>query len=187
MNGSSASVDELACIDAARHDPAAFAPLYERYAPQVYRYCYRQVGETDLANDLTARIFLRAIEKLHLFVPTPGATFRSWLFAIARNIVTDHWRRHRPMHLLPERELALEDTDPGPEELAMHRSEMDELRGVLDALPGRQREIVELRLAGLSTDEIAAAMEMTVAGVKSAQTRAYSRIRKLMRNRAGDV
>src|SRR5690606_25899910 len=108
------------------------------------------------------------------------ATFRSWLFTIARSIITDHWRRHRPVRLVEERELSLEDGDPGPEEVAVHRSEVDDLRRILRRLPERQREIVELRLAGLTTNEIADAMEMTVAGVKSAQTRAYSRIRELM-------
>lgn len=179
--------DELAWIEAARRDPVAFAPIYERHATQVYRYCFRQTGDPDLANDLTARIFVRVIEKLHQYRPQPGATFRSWLFTIARSIITDHWRRHRPLQLLDEREMALEDGDPGPEEVAVHRSEVAELRHILGRLPDRQREIVELRLAGLTTAEIAAAMEMTVAGVKSAQTRAYSRIRDLMSTRAGDA
>jgi RNA polymerase sigma-70 factor (ECF subfamily) len=179
--------DEIAWVEAAKSDPVAFAAIYERYATPVYRYCFRQTGDPDLANDLTARIFVRAIEKLHQFSPRPGATFRSWIFAIARNVITDHWRRHRPIPLDQEREGELEDRDPGPEELAVHRSEIAELRRMLERLPIRQREIVELRLAGLTTDEIASAMEMTVAGVKSAQTRAYSKIRELMTNRAGDT
>ncbi len=179
--------DELAWVEAAKHDPVAFAPIYERHATQVYRYCYRQTGDQELANDLTAKIFVRAIEKLHQYRAQPGATFRSWLFTIARSIITDHWRRHRPVRLVEERELSLEDGDPGPEEVAVHRTEVDELRRILERLPDRQREIVELRLAGLTTAEIAAAMEMTVAGVKSAQTRAYSRIRELMNHRAGDA
>lgn len=179
--------DELSWIEAAQRDPVAFAPLYERYAVPVYRYCYRRTGDEELANDLTARIFVRAIEKLHQFRPVPGATFRSWLFTIARSILTDHWRRIRPVPLSDEGESWLEDSDPGPEEIAVHRSQMRELRRVLGELPHRQREVVELRLAGLTTAEIAPAMGMTVAGVKSAQTRAYSRIRELMSSRAGDV
>ncbi len=179
--------DEMAWIQAAKRDPIAFAPIYERHATQVYRYCFRQTGDPDLANDLTAKIFVRALEKLHQYRTQPGATFRSWLFTIARSIITDHWRRHRPLRLVEERELALVDGDPGPEEVAVHRSEVAELRRVLEQLPDRPREIVELRLAGLTTVEIADAMEMTIAGVKSAQTRAYSRIRDLMSTRAGDA
>lgn len=179
--------DELSWIEAAKRDPVAFAPVYERYATQVYRYCYRRTGNGEVANDLTARVFVRAIEQLGLFHPKPGATFRSWLFAITRHMVVDHWRLRRPERLEEGRELSLVDDDPGPEEVAIHRTEIDELRRLLEELPDRQREIVELRLAGLVTDEIADAMGTTIAAVKSAQTRAYGRIRNLMNMRAGDV
>lgn len=181
------SFDEQSWIEAARYDPVAFAPVYERYAVEVYRFCYRRTAEADLANDLTAQIFVRALERLEQYSPRPGASFRSWLFAIARNIVADHWRRHRPMPLSGARERTLPDGDPGPEQIAIHRLEIDELRQVLELLPRRQRDIVELRLAGLTTAEIANAMDTSSAAVKSAQTRAYSRIREVMKSRAGDV
>ncbi|MDQ3613314.1 MAG: hypothetical protein M3412_03195 [Chloroflexota bacterium] len=48
---------ESAWIDAARDDPRAFAPLYDRYATLIYRFCYRKVGDPDVANDLTTQIF----------------------------------------------------------------------------------------------------------------------------------
>lgn len=166
---------------------AGFAPLYERYATQIYRFCYRQTGNADLANDLTARIFIRALEKLDRYQVRSGATFRSWLFAIARNMVADHWRRGKATWSLEGREHSLIDRDPGPEEVALHRTEMDELRSLLDALPDRQRAIVEFRLAGLTTSEIADALQISIASLKSAQTRAYSRLRDLSQPSSGDV
>ena len=178
-------LDEASRIAAARRDVAAFAPIYETYAVQVYRFCYRQTGDDELANDLTAQIFVRAIERLDRYKQVPGATFRSWLFTIARNALTDHWRRRQPVQLMHSRASALIDSDPGPEEVAIHRSEVDDLRRTLDALPSRQREIVELRLAGLTTGEVANAMAISIAAVKSAQTRAYSRIRDLMNDQVG--
>lgn len=168
-------------------DSAEFAPLYERYATPVYRFCFRQTGNADLANDLTAQIFIRALEKLDRYQIRSGATFRSWLFAIARNMVADHWRRGKSAHSLEGREQSLIDWEPGPEEVAVHRSEMDELRILLESLPDRQRAIVELRLSGLTTGEIADAMHISIAAVKSAQTRAYSRIRELSQSSSGDV
>lgn len=178
-------LDEASRIAAARRDVAAFAPIYETYAIQVYRFCYRQTGDVELANDLTAQIFVRAIERLDRYRPMPGASFRSWLFAIARNALTDHWRRRQPVQLNQSSEAALLDGDPGPEEVAVHRSEVDDLRVTLQSLPSRQRDIVELRLAGLTTEEVANTMAISVAAVKSAQTRAYSRIRDLMGEQAG--
>jgi RNA polymerase sigma-70 factor (ECF subfamily) len=172
--------EEHAWIEAARHDPRAFAPLYDRYAVAIYRFCYRKVGDADVANDLTAQIFVKAIERIHRYQPREGATFRSWLFAIARNTITDRWRRHRPTHSLEPVAGSLVDHAPGPEHLAIEQDDLAHLTHLLEALPERQRAIVELRLAGLTTAEIMATLNMTEPAVKSAQVRAYRRLRELM-------
>jgi RNA polymerase sigma-70 factor (ECF subfamily) len=172
--------DEARWIAAARLDPAAFAPLYERHAPAIYRFVYRKVGDPDTADDLTAQIFIRAIERIDRYRPRPNASFRSWLFAIARNIVTDTWRRQRPQASLDPSTGTLVDHDPGPEALAIAGDEYTALCAVLDTLPDTQRAIVELRLAGLSTREIMATMGMSEPAVKSAQTRAYRRLRDIV-------
>lgn len=177
---------ELRWIAAAREHPRHFAPLYERYATPVYRYCYRQTRNAETADDITAQIFLRAIEKLDQFRPRPGATFRSWLFAIARNMVTDSWRRVKPTRPFYDHEAWLPDPAPGPEEIAVHRSELGDLLDILHELPERQQAIIQLRLSGLNTNEIADALDMTQGAVKSAQTRAYASIRVLMAPRSGE-
>lgn len=177
---------ELTWIDKAREDARHFAPLYERYATQVYRYCYRQTTNQEIANDLTAQVFLRAIEKLDRYQPRPGATFRSWLFAIARNMVTDSFRRSKPTRPFDDHEAWIPDGDPGPEEIAVHRSELDELLSILHRLSGRQQSIIQLRLSGLTSNEIADVLGMTQSAVKSAQTRAYTSIRALMAPRSGE-
>lgn len=170
--------DELLVIAAARHNPAAFAPLYERYAPDIYRYCYVRLGHREAADDLTAKVFIRAIERLHQYKPQVGATFRSWLFAIARNLLADEWRRRQDIRLIPPIEDLTHDDDPGPESLAIHHTEMDRLRLALDSLSDRQREIVELRLVDFTTNEIAETLGISIAAVKSAQARAYHTLRE---------
>lgn len=170
--------DELLTIAAARLDPAAFAPLYERYASDIYRYCYVRLGHREASDDLTAKVFIRAIERLHQYKPQAGATFRSWLFAIARNLLADEWRRRKDIRLIPPIEDFTHDDYPGPESLAIHHSEMDRLRSALNHLPDRQREIVELRLVGFATNEIAETLDISTAAVKSAQTRAYHTLRE---------
>lgn len=179
--------EELSWIADARKHPRHFSPLYERYATQVYRYCYRQTQNVDMANDLTAQIFVRAIERIHQYRPRPGATFSSWLFTIARNMVTDYFRRSRPTRPIEDHEMWLADTDPGPEEIAVHRSELNALLDILHQLPERQQSIIQLRLAGLTTHEIADVLNMTQSAVKSAQTRAYTSIRALMAPRPGEL
>jgi len=168
---------DLALVTAALADPRAFAPLYRRYAEPVYRYCYRRVSDPDLAADLTASIFTRAIERLPTFRRDGADTFRAWLFAIARNAVIDTYRRGRSEGALP---VDSPDDDPGPETLAVHRDELDRLLAVLHRIPEQHRQIIELRLAGLTAAEIASMLGLTRAAVKSAQTRAYSRLRELL-------
>ncbi|MBA2470103.1 MAG: sigma-70 family RNA polymerase sigma factor [Chloroflexia bacterium] len=146
-----AESSEQEWIAAARHDPRAFA-----------------------------QVFVKAIERLNRYRPREGATFRGWLFAIARNTVTDRWRRYHPTHPLDLVAHTLIDRDPGPEQQAIDADDLAHLSATLDALPDKQRAIVELRLAGLTTAEIMAALNMTEPAVKSAQHRAYRRLRELM-------
>lgn len=178
MPDNQSSTDEVLVIAAARRNPAAFAPLYERHSPDIYRYCYIRLGHREAADDLTAKVFVRAIEKLHQYKPQPGASFRSWLFAIARNMLADEWRRRKDIRLIPPIEDMTHDNDPGPESLVVHRSEMDRLRTALDYLPHRQREIIELRLVDFTTNEIAETLGISIAAVKSAQARAYHALRE---------
>ncbi|MCC6705645.1 MAG: sigma-70 family RNA polymerase sigma factor [Thermomicrobiales bacterium] len=159
---------------------ADFAPLYERHAAAIYGYCYNHTRDPELANDLAAQIFLRAIERLGQYQPRAHASFRSWLFAIARNIVIDHWRRFRPTWPIEPWQIAAIADEPGPEEITLHRARMADLLDALDQLPERQRTIVEFRLAGMTTPEIASALGLTESAVKSAQTRAYRHLRELL-------
>jgi RNA polymerase sigma-70 factor (ECF subfamily) len=139
-----------------------------------------QAGRSEAANDLTAQVFVKAIEQLHRYRPKPGASFRSWLFTIARNTVTDRWRRQRPTNPLEPVLDALVDGEPGPEQVAVAGDQRATLHTALATLPESQRAIVELRLAGLTTREIMATLGMTEPAVKSAQHRAYKRLRDLL-------
>lgn len=176
--GSEADDDSIARAALERVDD--FAPLYERHAMTIYRYCFNQTRDSDLANDLTAQVFVRAIERLHQYRPVRGATFRSWLFTIARNLVVDQWRRRRHVRPLNHELLDAESDSPGPEEIVVHRLQMERLIQALDSLPVRYRDIVHLRLAGLTTTEIASTLGVSESAVKSAQTRAYRRLRDIL-------
>jgi RNA polymerase sigma-70 factor (ECF subfamily) len=159
---------------------AAIRPLYARYAQPIYRFCDRQVGDREIANDLTAQTFIKAIERIDRYQHDDRGTFKSWLFAIARNTVIDRWRRRRPTALDESASGNLIDADPGPEATAVHRDEMDRVLALLDRLPGSQREIIELRLSGLTTNEIARTLDLSIGAVKSAQSRAYRKLRELL-------
>lgn len=87
--------DELRLVRLAQRDPAAFAPLYERYADRIYAYCARRTENTQEAEDLTSQVFVQAIKGLHTFNAVENGVFSAWLFTIARNTVLQYYRRQR--------------------------------------------------------------------------------------------
>lgn len=178
-------VDDELLVERARTDVDTFEAIYIRYGAPVYRMCLRACGDPDLADDLTANIFLKAFERLDRYQPRPGSTFRSWLFTIARNTVLDHWRRNNRFISLGDDLPTVFDTDPGPEEIALTRIEIAEVREILSTLNERHRSIIEFRLSGLTTREIAGIMGITISALKSAQSRAYANIRQQL-TRTGD-
>ncbi|MGN6484325.1 MAG: RNA polymerase sigma factor [Thermomicrobiales bacterium] len=181
----------LAILRDAAHDPAAFAPLYREYAPVVYRFCHRQLGNADLAADATSQTFLQVLGAVRTFQPhpeQPGKTFRAWLFRIAANVVIDLRRKERPTLTL---DAGVDDDDgafvpsiadpaPLPEDLVLGSDAVLAVREAVRALPERQRMILELRLADLAGAEIAEAMGMPLSAVKSAQFRAFATLRRLL-------
>lgn len=178
-------VDETLMIERALANRDNFEPIYELYAGPVYRMSLRATGDPDLADDITAKVFLTALEKLHQFRPQRSGSFRSWLFVIAKNAIRDHWRRNHRVQRIYDDAPDIADESPGPAELVLHRMEFAELREALETLNDRHRTIIEFRLSGLTTAEIAEAMDISIASLKSAQTRAYTRLRTYLEHKGG--
>ena len=142
------SREDAALAKVARCDRAAFAALYRRYVTPVYRYLCSRVGNAGDAEDLTAQVFLEALEGLHSY--RERGSFAGWLFTIARHKAADHHRRGSP--LLPWDE-ALDN--PGDEEGPLARLVRQESLQQLGALVARweeeNQELLRLRFAaGLS-------------------------------------
>lgn len=168
--------DDERLVAVARSDPAAFADLYERYRPEIQAFVCRRVGDPDRAEDITSQVFLRALRGLPIY---RSGSFRGWLFQIARNAIIDSYRRERPT--TSDDALASHaDPQPGPLELAEVREAREHMHHLLDQLSESQRDIVYMRLRGYTGQEIADALGMKLGAVKSAQFRAFARIRGLM-------
>jgi RNA polymerase sigma-70 factor (ECF subfamily) len=156
-------------------DRAAFAELYQRYLSPIYGYCYRRLGSREAAEDATSVIFTRALEAL----PSLRTThLRAWLFTIAHHAVVDTYRRQPRTVTIERAEPWLPTIDI--DEPALAGLEADSLYRALDVLTSAQRQVVELRLAGLTGPEIRETLGRSRSWVDTTQFRAIQRLRKVL-------
>ena len=167
-------------VAAAQVDVAAFAPLFQRYWPRVYRYCaLRCVCSAD-AEDVASQIFVRALAKLPAFEPRGPGAFRRWLFTIAHHEIASR-ARYEARHPARALDLASEHaalSGPSPEHAAISAADADALLALVRDLPPRLREVVELRLVGLTDREIAEVLGISSPAVRKAQSRALAHLRR---------
>lgn len=187
---SGSDIDDAGLVAMAKLDRAAFAPLYMRYADPVYRYSLRRLGTKEAAEDATAQVFMKALAAVPAY-RDDGPSFRSWLFAIAHNVLVDVERSRRPALDL-DAATSVADQTPGPEDAALTAEAQRDVRALLAGLAPDQQRVLELRLAGLSTAEIAAVLDRPPAAIRGIQFRAEGRLRSLMgitrpSKEAGDV
>lgn len=172
--GAEEPADDAALVEQAQSDSQAFALLYRRYVDPIYRYCWYRLGSREEAEDAASQVFTQALAALPRCRPS---RFRSWLFTIAHNVVTDRYRARHPSWPL-EMASVLADPAPTPEDWAVAHDQSRTLRRVLLELPPDQRRVVELRLAGLRDAEIARVLGRSHGAVRSLQFRAVTRLRE---------
>jgi len=174
------SGDEAKLIQRAKKgDPAAFAEIYDRHQPAVYRYIYYRVSDAATAEDLTSDVFVRLVEKIDRFTYR-GRPLLAWLYTIARNLVTDHHRRGGQATILPlDEQLA---TESGNLERAAERGlAQRRLAAALPHLTEDQRQVIILKfIEGLDNAEVAQMMGKPVGAVKSLQHRALAALRRTL-------
>jgi RNA polymerase sigma-70 factor (ECF subfamily) len=168
--------DDAELVARALRDRHAFAPLYERYAEPIFRFCYARLGSEEAAADATSEIFTKALMALSQF---RGGSFRAWIFTIAHHVVIDRYRARPPDTSLTAA-AALTDPTPTPEQAAMLADQRRAFHDLLAQLTDDQRRIIELRLAGLTGAEIAEVLGCSLSAVKSSQFRAFARLRRLL-------
>jgi len=157
---------------------AAASQLVTRHAGAVGRFLYGAGAFPGEVEDLAQEAFFRAFRRLDSW--RGAASFRSWLFSIARNLLKDEFRkrRGRQMLSLEDRDLPNRD-DPVGEVEALEAAER--LRGGLQELPRLQREVFLLRVQeGGSYDEIAAALDTTPGAARVHYHHAVKRLKELL-------
>jgi RNA polymerase sigma-70 factor, ECF subfamily len=170
-----ASTDDETQVQQAKEHPAAFGPLYQRYVRSVFGYCYQRLGSRERAEDATSQVFVQAMAALPRY---RAKSFRGWLFTIARNVVTDI-QRLRPTTPIDE-SWEITDDSQSPEDLALSRDADLNVRQLLTLLNHDQREVVELRLAGLTGPEIATVLGRRPGAIRATQFRAFQILREFI-------
>ena len=162
-------------------DPEAPATLVEALSPALLRFFKSQVASREQADDLLQETWLRIHRVRHTY--RPGEPVLPWIYAIARRVRIDGYRRTRRITL---HEIAM-DVPPEHPVWAEARNQPPAFDTLVAALPDAQREVVTmLKVGGLSLEEVARATSSTVGAVKQKAHRAYERLRTLLQIQAED-
>jgi RNA polymerase sigma-70 factor (ECF subfamily) len=147
--------------------------LFREFNQPLVRYLTRRLGDRDWAEEVAQETFLRAARQTEIL------SERSWLFAVATNLVRDEARkdarRRRHLELLQQEAKAAEPVVP--QQLTLERAEeAAAARRALEALSERDREALLMREEGLDYTEIADALSLSVGSVGTTLARARRRL-----------
>ena len=161
-------------------DMTAFDEIMIRYERQMYRLCYRFVGNSDDARDLAQDVFVKAFENLATF--RRESSLKTWLYRIATNHCINYVKSN-------SREFVEVTEDIGKTNATIQQQLEDDeqrrhFRQLVRMLPPKQRAILELRIQEqLSYEEIATMSNRSVSTIKASVFFALEKMRKLVKHR----
>jgi RNA polymerase sigma-70 factor (ECF subfamily) len=157
-------------------DEAAVRAVYARYAGPIVTVAMGTLGKRELADEVVQTTMLKAWRAAASFDPTRDLA--PWLYAIARRVAIDIYRRETRAGTPEE----LSDDRAAVVPLSFERTwEAWEVRSALDQLPPDEREVVRLaHFLGMTHAEIAEHLNVPVGTVKSRSNRAYKRLAALL-------
>lgn len=160
--------DDRPLIEAAQSEPARFAELYDHNFDRVYAFFARRVSSREEAQDLTAEVFHQALASIRTF-KWQGAPFIAWLYGIAANVLSKHWRK-QGKHV--EQELTDLSSMGGEIERSVMLAKAVEM-----LLPDQKQVIIRRFVDQKSIREIAQELGRSEGAVKQLQLRALENLR----------
>ncbi|GAB4272938.1 MAG: sigma-70 family RNA polymerase sigma factor [Candidatus Promineifilaceae bacterium] len=175
----SIEAEEKALIERAKTDKEAFGQLYERYVDRIYNYVYYRTGNPADAEDLTARIFMRAMKHIPNF-QDQGVPFSAWLYRIAHNLVANFHRDRSRRKIM-----SLDDidqwhfADESPEFATQVLEDKEILLRAIRRLPADRQELLILKFVErLPNAEIGEIMGRSEGAIKSLYHRTLLALRE---------
>ena len=168
-------------LRARKGDTKAFGKIYELWVNSLYRFVYLKTKDEDVAEDLTAEVFLKAWKGLKTFVPRKDVKFSTWLFSIARNSVIDYYR-------VTKQTLSLDDLPEIPEmiESIDLYPEQTKLQDALKHLKPEYRIILELRyIQDIPISKIAQKLKKKEGNIRTLTNRALKKLKEIVESDSG--
>jgi len=162
---------------------SSFARLYEEHMAYVFRYISYRVGSQTVAEELTSTVFEKALEAFRKY-DKEKASPRTWLIAIARNTVIDHFRKSATRNTVPLQDaIEVESRDPSPQEATERKEEYERLQFCFETLGDREQEIVSLKFGAEFTNRyIASALGLSETNVGQILYRAVCKLRNCVKD-----
>jgi RNA polymerase sigma-70 factor (ECF subfamily) len=169
---------ERELVTLAKTDREAFGELYERYVTKIYNYIYYRTSNQHDAEDLTARVFFRAMSHIENYVDK-GVPFQAWLYRIAHNLVANWHRDRGRRRIIPLDEyVASQLSSEAPDQHAEDTEERERLLAAIKRLPADRQQLLVLKFVEhLSNAEIGEIMERTEGAIKSLYHRTLTALR----------
>jgi RNA polymerase sigma-70 factor (ECF subfamily) len=173
--------DQTVIENAIKGDQEAFSILYERYVVRIYNYIYYRVGNTHDAEDITARVFYRAMGGISRY-DNRGVPFSAWLYRIAHNLVANWYRDNaRKKEVSLEEVGQFQQRSEHLESVMVQTQENEKLIKAIRSLPPDRQQLIILKLVeDLSNQEIGQIMGKSEGAVKSLYHRTLLSLRKKM-------
>jgi RNA polymerase sigma-70 factor (ECF subfamily) len=147
-------------------DVEKLGTLFEKHNRHLYNFFLKQTGSPALSEDFVQDVFLRMLKYRHTY--RAEGKFITWMFSIAHNVKTDHYRRKKPGAKSIDERTDLPSLDPDPLESLEDKDRTERLSKALALLPEEKREVLLLsRYQDLKYEEIARILGCKVGTVKA--------------------
>ena len=161
-------------------DQEALGVIYDCLYPSVFRYVYYRVLDQETAEDLAAEVFVRMVERIGAYEQHERPIL-AWLYTIARNLVTDHYRLQGQADHLPLEESLVAGETHLPSQAAERRQDQDCLTRALEYLTEEQRQVILLKFVeDREIAEVAAVLGKNERAIRSLQHRALAALSRVI-------
>ena len=170
-------------VSRAKKDPKEFGAIYERHVQKIYNYVYYRTGNKHEAEDLTAGVFLRAMNNMPAYNDR-GLPLSAWLYRIAHNLVANWYRDGQRRLTVPlDGQYPSHSDAERPERITESNETTAQLLHAIRALPDDRQELLILKFVErLPNAEIARVMRRSEGAIKSLYHRTLLALRKDLSN-----